>query len=71
MGWATGIHACTTSASPPPEGSLPGARSPAPNSRFLATGTQDFPAHTAALYGALIPAIHQDDHVISDYEPRR
>lgn len=42
MGWATGIHACTTSASPPPEGSLQGARPPAPDSGFPAIGTVGF-----------------------------
>lgn len=42
MGWATDIHACTTSASPPPEGSAQGARSPAPDSGFPATGAAEF-----------------------------
>lgn len=42
MGWATDIQACTTYASPPPEGSLQGARSPAPDSGFPAMGAPDF-----------------------------
>ena len=46
MGWATDIHACTTSASPPPEGSPQGARPPAPDSGFPATRTADFLANT-------------------------
>jgi hypothetical protein len=51
MGWATDIYACTTSASPPPEGSPQGARPPAPDSGFPVTRTADFPSRTVTSPG--------------------